>query len=263
MIVARRLFLLAGALLCAAASLTPLGAQQPTGTITGQVIDSATRQPLAGVNVVVEGTRLGAVTRDDGTFTIVGVPAGTHTVRARRIGYGSVPVVVNVSDGSTVSVAFVLEKRAAVLDQVVVVGYTTQRKSTITGAVATVDAADVESRRVPDVAQALQGQVAEFFEAVGSTLEQELARYDGVIFFESAAVGGMQVEGGNPIRTESIAQAAALDARLQELWSRHPRFIVVHHNHSFLKKIMLGLAELDAMVSQLSAPVVPVRGRKT
>jgi len=161
MIVVRRLFLLlAGALLCAAASLSPLGAQQPTGTITGQVIDSATRQPIAGVNVVVEGTRLGTITRDDGTFTIGGVPAGTHTVRARRIGYGSVPVIVNVSDGSTVSVAFVLEKRAAVLDQVVVVGYTTQRKSTITGAVATVNAADVESRRVVDVAQALQGQVA-------------------------------------------------------------------------------------------------------
>ena len=161
MIMARRLLLpLAGAFFCAAASLTPLGAQQPTGTITGQVIDSATRQPLAGVNVVVEGTRLGTITRDDGTFTISGVPAGTHTIRARRIGYGSVPLIVNVADGATVSVAFALEKRAAVLDQVVVVGYTTQKKSSITGAVATVNAADVESRRVADVAQALQGQVA-------------------------------------------------------------------------------------------------------
>jgi len=77
-------------------------AQQPAGTITGQVIDSATRQPLVGVNVVVEGTGLAAITREDGTFTIVGVPPGTHTLRARRIGYGSVPVVVNVSEGATV-----------------------------------------------------------------------------------------------------------------------------------------------------------------
>jgi len=161
MVVLRRLpLLLAGALLCTAASLTPLGAQQPTGTITGQVIDSATRQPIAGVNVVVEGTRLGTITRDDGTFTITGVPAGTHTVRARRIGYGSVPLIVNVSDGSTVSVAFALEKRAAVLDQVVVVGYTTQKKSSITGSVTAVDMGDLAPRRVPDVAQALQGQVA-------------------------------------------------------------------------------------------------------
>jgi TonB-linked SusC/RagA family outer membrane protein len=161
MVVLRRLpLLLAGAILCAAASLSPLSAQQPTGTITGQVIDSATRQPIAGVNVVVEGTRLGTVTRDDGTFTIGGVPAGTHTVRARRIGYGSVPIIVNVSDGSTVSVAFALEKRAAVLDQVVVVGYTTQKKSSITGSVTAVDMGDLAPRRVPDVAQALQGQVA-------------------------------------------------------------------------------------------------------
>lgn len=159
MIVAR-LRLLAGALFCAAAWSTPLSAQQPTGTITGQVVDSATRQPIAGVNVIIEGTRLGTISRDDGTFTIAGVPAGTHTVRARRIGYGSVPMVVNVSDGSTVSVAFALEKRAAVLDQIVVVGYTTQRKASITGSVATVEMADLESRRVPDVAQALQGQVA-------------------------------------------------------------------------------------------------------
>ena len=85
MAIVRRLFLLlAGAVFCAAASFNSLGAQQPTGTITGQVIDSATRQPIAGANVVVEGTRLGTITRDDGTFTIAGVPAGTHRVRARR-----------------------------------------------------------------------------------------------------------------------------------------------------------------------------------
>ncbi len=161
MMVLRRLLLsLAGALLCAAASLAPAGAQQPTGTITGQVIDSATRQPLVGVSIVVEGTGLGAVTREDGTFSIVGVPAGTHTLRARRIGYGSVPVVVNVSEGATVSVTLALAKGATVLDEIVVVGYTTQRRADITGAVATVDMADLETRRVPDVAQVLQGQVA-------------------------------------------------------------------------------------------------------
>jgi TonB-dependent starch-binding outer membrane protein SusC len=160
MLAVRRILLFAGAFLCAAAALSPLDAQQPTGTITGQVVDSATRQPIAGVNVVIEGTRLGTISRDDGTFTIVGVPAGTHTVRARRIGYASVPVVVSVSEGSSVAVSFALEKRAAVLDEVVVVGYTTQRKASITGSVAAVDMADLESRRVPDVAQALQGQVA-------------------------------------------------------------------------------------------------------
>src|SRR6266487_689866 len=53
-----------------------------------------------------------------------------------------------------------LEKGAAVLDEIVVVGYTTQRRANITGAVTTVDMADLETRRVPDMAQVLQGQVA-------------------------------------------------------------------------------------------------------
>src|SRR5687767_1370682 len=104
MTVARRLILLAGAIVCASGPLTNIGAQEPTGTITGQVLDSATQQPIAGVNVFVEGTRLGTITGDDGSFTIGGVPAGSHTVRARRIGYGSVPMVVNVAAGTTVSV---------------------------------------------------------------------------------------------------------------------------------------------------------------
>ena len=97
------------------------------------------------------------------------------------------------------------------------------------------------------------GGPEEFFGTLGTTLEHELARYDGVIFFESAAVGGMGIEGGNPMRNETLAQAAALDAKLRKLWAQHPRFIVVRHNPSFFKKISFGLAELDAMVAELDA----------
>jgi predicted ATPase len=89
-----------------------------------------------------------------------------------------------------------------------------------------------------------------FFAAVGTTHEHELSRYDAVIFFESAAVGGLLIE-GNPVRTESLDEAVALDARLREAWSRHPRFVVVPHNTSFVKKIMFGLAALESLVAQL------------
>lgn len=91
----------------------------------------------------------------------------------------------------------------------------------------------------------------DFFEAVGSTARQELERYDAVLFFESAAVGNMAIEGGNLARIETNAQAVSLDARLRMLWSKHPRFAVVPHQPSFVKKIMLGLALLDSMVAQL------------
>jgi predicted ATPase len=92
----------------------------------------------------------------------------------------------------------------------------------------------------------------DYFAAGGTTLEQELARYDAVIFFETAAVGGSSIEGGNPIRNESLAEAIRLDGKLRALWGRHPRFILVPHNPSFFKKISFGLAALEGLVSQLT-----------
>ena len=91
-----------------------------------------------------------------------------------------------------------------------------------------------------------------YFEAVDTTLDVELLRYDAVIFFETAAVGGISIEGGNPVRNESLDRAVELDRRLHALWSRHSRFIHVPHHSSFFKKIGLGLAELENVVTQLN-----------
>jgi predicted ATPase len=90
-----------------------------------------------------------------------------------------------------------------------------------------------------------------FFESVGTTLEDELARYDAVIFFETAAAHGMSIEGGNPVRNESLEEAVAIDRALRDLWSAHPRFIMVPHNRSFFKKITFGLASIESIVAQL------------
>ncbi len=92
-----------------------------------------------------------------------------------------------------------------------------------------------------------------FFERVGTTHEQELARYDAVIFFESAAVGGHLIEGGNPMRVESADEAIELDRRLRESWSPHKRFVLVPHQDSFVKKILDGLAALERLVAELHA----------
>lgn len=111
------------------------------------------------------------------------------------------------------------------------------------------------------------GTPHDYFSAVGTTLEAELRRYDAVIFFETAAVGGASIEGGNPIRNESLDEAVKLDGRLRALWTRHPRFILVPNNQSFFKKISFGLAALESIVSQLSCgatctPVNVTRKRK-
>ena len=74
-----------------------------------------------------------------------------------------------------------------------------------------------------------------------------------MIFFETAAVGGLSIEAGNPVRCEDEATAVALDRSLRELWMQHPKFVLVQHNPSFFKKITFGLASIESIVAQLRA----------
>jgi len=87
-----------------------------------------------------------------------------------------------------------------------------------------------------------------YFETLRTSLEEQLQRYDAVIFFESAAVGDISIEGGNPARTESNEEARDLDMRLRELWSKHPSFHFVPHSVSFFAKLQEGLRQLQAIV---------------
>ena len=96
------------------------------------------------------------------------------------------------------------------------------------------------------------GKAEEYFAEVGTTLETELARYDAVIYFETAAIGGLSIEGGNPARIESNEEAIALDGKLRALWSQHARFVLVPHDPSFFKKIGFGLAALEGMAARLA-----------
>ncbi|HKN57759.1 MAG TPA: TonB-dependent receptor plug domain-containing protein, partial [Gemmatimonadaceae bacterium] len=140
---------------------TVLGAQNPvppTGTITGRVVDAGTQQPVADVSVFVEGTRRGAVSGPDGTFTIGGVPSGSQTVRARRIGFAAPVQIVAVPNGGSVSVVFSLDRQAAVLQEVVTTGYGTQRRLAITGSVATVDADQAKVAVPTNATQLFEGR---------------------------------------------------------------------------------------------------------
>jgi predicted ATPase len=107
-------------------------------------------------------------------------------------------------------------------------------------------------RGTVDSAAYWPGGPDEFFDFVGTSLAKELTRYDAVLFFETAAAGGMSIESGNPVRIETNEQAVELDLRLRDLWLQHPRAIVVPHHPSFVKKIMLGLASLESLVTELA-----------
>jgi len=90
-----------------------------------------------------------------------------------------------------------------------------------------------------------------YFQAIGSSLENELARYDAVVFFETAAAGGYDIE-GNQIRVESPSDAVALDRRLQALWSQHRNYMLVPHQPSFISKLMSGLDAIKNRVAALA-----------
>src|SRR5690348_5335452 len=137
-----------------------LRAQGTTGTISGRVVDSASQQGVANVNIVVMGAQRGTLSRDDGGFTLTGVPTGTYTVRASRIGYRpqTQPAVVNA--GATVTVQFVMNRQAAVLSEIVVTGYGTQRREAISGSVATVSADQANVGVVTNANQMIAARVA-------------------------------------------------------------------------------------------------------
>jgi TonB-linked SusC/RagA family outer membrane protein len=139
-------------LLCGAA---PAGAQ--SRTITGSVVEEGTRAPLPSAQVVVKGTTIGALTRENGTFTLQ-VPAGTVLLTVRRIGYPQTEVRV---DPATTVVDVVLRRDALKLDQVVITGQATgiSRRNLATS-VASVSAEEVTKVSAQSIENAFQGKIA-------------------------------------------------------------------------------------------------------
>jgi len=90
----------------------------------------------------------------------------------------------------------------------------------------------------------------DFFKRMNSSLEAELKRYDAVIFFETAAAGGLSIDLGNPVRNEDQRKAIELDLKLKDLWSQHPNFLYVKNESSFLEKIMAGIKAIDTLTNR-------------
>ena len=135
----------------------PLGAQA-TGRITGAVT-SDQGAPIPGAQVTVEGSGLGAITGENGRYTITNVSPGVRAVRAQRIGFTPQTQTVTVGDGQTATLDFQLATTAMRLSTEVVVGYTTQTGRDISDAVSTVSAAEISQQASATVEEALRGRV--------------------------------------------------------------------------------------------------------
>ncbi|MGK9369630.1 TonB-dependent receptor [Melioribacter sp. Ez-97] len=79
------------------------------GGLRGRVFDKATNEPLIGANVIVQGTSLGSATDLEGRYSIVGIPAGKHTIVVSYIGYRQVTTEIEIIDNKTVQQDFYLE----------------------------------------------------------------------------------------------------------------------------------------------------------
>ena len=122
--------------------------------VTGKITRKSTGDPLSGATVSVKGTSTAVTTNDAGNFTITMPQGGTLVVS--YTGFGSIESVVR----SAGEINFSLEENAATtLTDVVVVGYGQQRRSNVTGAIATVKTKELVAAPVADLSNALQGRV--------------------------------------------------------------------------------------------------------
>lgn len=122
--------------------------------VTGLVTDAETGEPLVGVNIVVKGTTLGVITDMDGKYSI-DVPDPNATLVISSIGYATAEVSVN--NQQTLDVA--LQPELKNLEEVVVVGYGTQKKETLTGAISTIRSKDITEVPVANVSNSLAGKL--------------------------------------------------------------------------------------------------------
>lgn len=125
---------------------------QQAKSISGFVTD-VNSQPVIGANVVVKGTTNGTITDLDGKYTL-SVPNGA-VLQVSYIGY--IPQEVSVGSGSTVNIT--LREDSQALDEVVVVGFGTQKKVNLTGSVSTIGSEDMQGMPATSVANLMQGKM--------------------------------------------------------------------------------------------------------
>jgi TonB-linked SusC/RagA family outer membrane protein len=121
-------------------------------SITGEVIDKVTNAPVIGANISVPGTSTGAITDMAGKFSL-NLPGGAKQLQVTFIGYQK--QLIDVQAGGYFKI--LLEPDVTIIDEVVVVGYGTQKKANLTGSVSTVDTKILEARPIADVGRGLQG----------------------------------------------------------------------------------------------------------
>ena len=130
-----------------------------TGKIAGKIIDRSTNEPLPGVNVVLEGTNMGAATDLEGEYIILNVSPGTYALRVSMIGYGSQKVIdVKVSIDLTTRIDVQLSEEALAMEEIIVTASVPIVQKDLTATVKIVRSEDIQQMAVQELNDILQLQ---------------------------------------------------------------------------------------------------------
>lgn len=134
----------------------PQATRQPASevTVSGKVLDLQ-GQPLVGVSILVEGTRIGTITDNDGSFTLR-APRNNAVLHVSYVGYNAQDVTVPAGNKP---LTIYLKDNAVQLNETVVVGYGTQKKVDLTGAISTIGEKELKNRISPSLGYMLQGTI--------------------------------------------------------------------------------------------------------
>ena len=161
--------------------------QQKAGKVTGRVLD-AKGEPIIGATIMEKGTSNGTITDFDGNFMLE-VPAGA-SIEISYIGYQTQLLSADINKLMSVT----LKEDTEILEEVVVVGYGTQKKVNLTGAVTAVSGKDMVKRPVTNTSTMLQGQVPGLRVVQGTGQPG-----DEAVSFRIRGVGTFSGAGANPL----------------------------------------------------------------
>lgn len=147
-------------------ALYPVEALLAQQQVAGQVIDAASKETIPGANVIVKGTTVGTVTDMDGRFTLEATGPEAVLV-VSFVGY--LKQEITVANQSQINIE--LHADQAQLEEIVVIGYGSQKKSDLTGAVTRVDAETFKNLPITNVSEMLAGTVAGFYGTQGTSAE--------------------------------------------------------------------------------------------
>jgi len=134
--------------------LFPVIASAQSRTVHGKVTDSKDQSPLPGVTVKIKGTQVGTVSNAEGEYKL-SIPQNATTLEFSFVGYATKEVTIS---GEEINVSLELSDRS--LNEVLVVGYGTQKKRDVTGAMSKLTTKDVENYPAPSFESAIQGKAA-------------------------------------------------------------------------------------------------------